>query len=207
MSDGSSTLVMKLVLTHCHDASVLKLTETSATSAVPSSVSTRFPNNASKGSFSYETKLKRPRIQELQFRIRRSPEIRTPVVARGTMREETLSVTQTRETNCDIPMSPQRRELPTIFPCWSCSKQNNSGTTCCRCGANEKNRTEDQEGKAQATHEVGFANIRSLTQLEIIPERLRGNPMSTAMINNCTEKADNTGRKSYKKSSKVMQHE
>ena len=39
---------------------------------------TRFPNDASQGSFIALTRLKCTRLQELQLRIRRSPESRTP---------------------------------------------------------------------------------------------------------------------------------
>ena len=87
------------------------------------------------------------------------------------------------------------------------ANKNSIATTFWRCVAKQKNVIEDQERTAQAALGKGSAPSRALTQLEITPKRLRGNPMATTLINNCTEEPENTGRTPHKKELTVMQQE
>ena len=77
------------------------------------------PKSTSKGSFIHRTKLKRTRIKELELRVCRSPETRTPRPGkeiRVTLMVwlsglKTFSVTQTQETNWTIPLIPETPRL------------------------------------------------------------------------------------------------
>ena len=69
----------------------------------------------------------------------------------------------------DLSAKPTEDEKTDSSACPCCGKENIIGATFCRCGVKQKNSTEDEERKAQATLEDGFAKIRALTQFEIIP--------------------------------------
>ena len=81
-------------------------------------------------------------------------------------------------------------------------------TTFCPCGAKQKNFTEDQERKARATVEDGFAQTNALTQLECLPQRLEGTPLWTQRWSTIVTKGKRTlegGR--TKKEQELMQQE
>ena len=115
------------------------------------------------------------------------------VVGKGTLLEDTLSVTQTQETNWDIPMSAGALELQktgeflgrwqerflkvSLLPLWP-TKHHWYHVKSMRCAITRLNLGR----KAQATPEKGFAHIEALAHRE-------DTPMATALINNCTEKA------------------
>ena len=163
-------------------------------STVASSAWTRSPRYSPKGSFIYVTKLTRKRMQSRHsytapWKIHKSdqPSCRDCLkrhFAGGSSHRHAdirndLGHTKSHHKNGNFKRTANskktQRLIPQGFFVGVVTNRKIIGTTFCRCGAKQKNLTEDEERKAHAALEDGLVKVSGLAQLEIILQRLRRN--------------------------------